>query len=130
MGLGLSVAWVPALSTVRTLDCDALMDSVALGQQHNREGQTGPLTAVVLPIRFTKPYAAAGVFLAVPAGSPAHRFEDLDGRKVGVIVSSLEHEVLAKKGVNLSVFAFPEDIVAALERGELGAGALAAPFLV
>jgi polar amino acid transport system substrate-binding protein len=38
MGLSLFVHWVPALSTVRILDCDALMDSVALGRQYNREG--------------------------------------------------------------------------------------------
>jgi ABC-type amino acid transport substrate-binding protein len=129
MGLGLTPVWVRALGAGKGSDCDAVMDAVADAAGYEREGKIGPLRAAAAPLRFTKPYAASGVFLAVRSGSPARRFDELGAGKIGVVVGSLAHEVLAKRGLNVSVFPFQDEIVAALDRGELGAGAVGSPFL-
>jgi polar amino acid transport system substrate-binding protein len=130
MGLALTVTWGRAPNAERKGGCDAVMDSIALAVRYEREGRIGPLRpASGLAPRFSKSYAGSGVFLALPSGSPARRFEDLEGQKVGVVVGSVEHEWLAKKGLEVSVFAAPEEIVAALDTGAIGAGAVPAPVL-
>jgi hypothetical protein len=67
------------------MECDASLDAIAQAEHYEREGVTGPLMrSVDLPVRYTKPYAAGGVFLAVPSSSPARHFEDLANQKIGV----------------------------------------------
>jgi polar amino acid transport system substrate-binding protein len=127
MGLAITVVWVQGASAARKADCDISMDERPAAKHYDREGSTGPLISVDLPLRFSKPYAGSGIFLAVPSGSAVKRFDDLDERKIGVIVGSAAHEWLAKKGFKVSSFAFETDIVEALESGEIGAGALSAP---
>jgi polar amino acid transport system substrate-binding protein len=129
MGLGLTVAWVQGLSAARKAECDASMDARAVAAHYDREGQTGPLMSVVLPLRYSKPYAGSGIFLVVPSGSPAQRFEDLNEQKVGVIVDSVANQWLARKGVKVSSFAFQDDIVGAVQTREIGAGAVTAPIV-
>lgn len=129
MGLGLALAWIRAPSAAKAGGCDASMDAIPLAARYRPEGRIGPLRPAILPIRFTKPYAASGVFLAVPSGSPARSFEELGDQKIGVVVGSVEHEVLARRGLNVSAFAFQDDIIAAVETGELGAGAVGSPLL-
>jgi ABC-type amino acid transport substrate-binding protein len=127
MDLHLTVAWtqLPANAT----RCDASMDMIASATPYAPEGITGPLTGNAIPLRLSKPYASAGFVLAVPSGSPAHRFADLGTQKIGVIVGSVAHEYLAKKGLNVSVFAFSDEIIAAIETGEIGAGAIPSPII-
>jgi ABC-type amino acid transport substrate-binding protein len=127
MGLGLVVDWVNKPGSVAS--CDASMDVIADAALYQREGITGPLRGTPIQLRLTEPYAASGVFLAVPAGSTAHRFQDLKGQKIGVVVGSVAHEYLVKQGLNVSVFASPDDILTAIEAGEIGAGAIAAPIV-
>jgi ABC-type amino acid transport substrate-binding protein len=47
----------------------------------------------------------------------------LHGQKIGVTVSTVEHEWLAKHGFHISVFASQENIIAAIEAGEIEVGA-------
>jgi polar amino acid transport system substrate-binding protein len=131
MGLGLAVNWVWERRSARKVDCDALMDSIVLDSVlYEHEGQTGPaVQSSIGGLRYTKPYASSGVVLVVPADSPARRFEDLPGAKIGVIVGSVVHQMLAQKGLKVSVFAFQDEIVAAVDRGEIGAGAVAPPYV-
>lgn len=129
MGLGLTVAWVQGLSAAIKAECDVSMDARAVSAHYDREGQTGPLMSAALPLRFSKPYAGSGLFLVVPSGSPAQRFEDLNEQKVGVVVDSIANQWLAKKGLKVSSFAFQDDIVGAVETGEISAGAVAAPII-
>jgi polar amino acid transport system substrate-binding protein len=129
MGLGLTVVWVRAPKAGQPMGCDAFMDLIALAPLHAREGRIGPLRPGVLPLRFSKPYATSGISLVVRSDSPVGRFEELGGQKVGVVVGSIEHELLARKGLNVSVFAFQEEIVAAVDAGEVDAGAVPAPVV-
>jgi len=127
MGLGLVVDW--GRNPGNAAKCDASMDVIAGAKLYQPEGITGPLMGALNPLRLTKPYAGSGVFLAVTAGSAVRRFEDLKAQKIGVIVGSVAYEYLAKAGLNVSVFAFPDEIIAALEAGEVGAGAITAPVV-
>jgi len=129
MGLGLTVAWIRTPNAATKAGCDASMDSIPLSASYQREGRVGPLMGSLLPLRFTKPYAASGVFLVVPSDSPARSFGDLHDQKVGVVVGSVEHEWLSRKGLRVSVFALQEEIVAAIEVGEIGAGAVSQPIV-
>src|SRR6266511_3572539 len=67
MGLGLTVAWIRGANAAGKAACDASMDSIPLGASYEREGRIGPLMGTLLPLRFTKPYAASGVFLVIPS---------------------------------------------------------------
>jgi ABC-type amino acid transport substrate-binding protein len=127
MGLGLVVDW--GRNPGNAAKCDASMDVIAGAKLYQPEGITGPLMGALNPLRLTKPYAGSGVFLAVTAGSAVRRFEDLKAQKIGVIVGSVAYEYLAKAGLNVSAFAFPDEIIAALEAGEVGAGAIMAPVV-
>jgi polar amino acid transport system substrate-binding protein len=129
MGLGLTVAWVQGVRAAKAADCDASMDAKPVAVHYEREGQTGPLMTTALPLRFTKAYAGSGLFLVVPSGSAALRFEDLGEQKIGVIVDSVAHQWLTKRGLNVSSFAFQDDILAAVASGDVGAGVVASPVL-
>jgi len=122
MGLRLDVTWVRNAGDMKNSDCDALMGAVASAASYDREGRTGPLTTH-LPLRFSRPYADSGVVLAVSSRSSVRRLDDLQGQKIGVTVATLEHEWLDKNGFRVSVFASQEDIIAAIEAGEIEVGA-------
>ena len=131
MGLKLIVAWTQGITVENKARCDAFMDSLDLGSaaRYEREGRTGPTRDLPIPVRLSKAYAGGGVVLAVRAGSTVRRFDELKQQEVGVVVGSLAHEVLAKKGFNVSSFAFDEDVVVAIDRGEIRAGAVVSPAL-
>ncbi|TMJ45950.1 MAG: transporter substrate-binding domain-containing protein [Alphaproteobacteria bacterium] len=101
MGFELGVTWVRNAGDIKNSDCDVLMDVVASAASYDREGLTGPLTTH-LPLRYS---------------------EDLHGQKIGVMVGTVEHEWLAKHGFRVSVFASQEDMIAAIEAGEIEVGA-------
>jgi polar amino acid transport system substrate-binding protein len=133
MNLGLTVDWIWERRSARKVDCDVLMDTIVVGSVNafDREGHTGPAVKAAVPgVELTKPYTRGGVVMVVPAASTARRFEDLGKDvKVGVIVGSVAHQLVDRKGLRVSVFAFQEDIVDAVAKGEVGAGAVAAPYV-
>jgi hypothetical protein len=98
------------------------MGVVASAASYDREGLTGLLTTH-LPLRFSRPYADSGTVLVISSRSSVRRLEDLHGQKIGVMVGTVEHEWLAKHGFRVSVFASQEDIIAAIEAGEIEVGA-------
>lgn len=118
LGLSLDVRWVWSRIGARKVDCDLLMDSIVLDKPSDDNPGHG--------VRLTKPYFGTGVAMVVPAGSPARRFEDLkaQGVKIGVIAGSAAHAYLDRRGLGTSSFAFEDDIVDAVARGEVGAGAV------
>jgi ABC-type amino acid transport substrate-binding protein len=122
MGLELRVVWVRNAGDIKSSDCDVLMGVVASAAIYDREGLTGPLTTH-LPLRFSRPYADSGVVLVISSRSSVRRLEDLHDQKIGVMVGTVEHEWLAKHGFRVSVFASQEDIIAAVETGEIEVGA-------
>jgi polar amino acid transport system substrate-binding protein len=123
MGLQLGVIWVRNAGEANNSDCDVLMGVVASAASYDREGLTGPLTTH-LPLRFSRPYADSGVVLVISARSSVRGLEDLHGQKIGVMVGTVEHEWLAKHGFRVSVFASQDDIIAAIEAGEIEVGAV------
>jgi polar amino acid transport system substrate-binding protein len=122
MGLELGVVWVRNAGDIKSSDCDVLMGVVASAASYDREGLTGPLTTH-LPLRFSRPYADSGVVLVISPRSSVRRLEDLHDQKIGVMVGTVDHEWLAKHGFRVSVFASQEDIIAAVETGEIEVGA-------
>jgi len=122
MGFELGVTWVRNAGDIKNSDCDVLMDVVASAASYDREGLTGPLTTH-LPLRYSRPYADSGVVLVISSRSSVRRLEDLHGQKIGVMVGTVEHEWLAKHGFRVSVFASQEDMIAAIEAGEIEVGA-------
>ena len=122
MGLELAVKWVRNAGDMKKADCDASMGAVASAASYDQEGLTGPLTTY-MPLRFSRPYADSGVVLVVSSRSSVHRLNDLHGRKIGVTVGTIEHEWLAKNDFRVSVFASQENIIAAIEAGEIEVGA-------
>ena len=122
MGLALDVKWVRSATDMKNADCDALMGAVASAVSYDREGRIGPLT-IRFPLRFSRPYAASGVVLVISSGSSVRRLEDLHAQKIGVAVGTVEHEWLDRHGFRVSVFPSQEDIIAAIEGGEIEIGA-------
>ncbi|MCA1479635.1 MULTISPECIES: ABC transporter substrate-binding protein [Bradyrhizobium] len=121
MGLELGVTWVRNAGELKNSDCDVSMGAVASAVSYDREGLTGPLTTH-LPLRFSRPYADSGVVLVVSSRSSVRRLNDLHGQKIGVMVGTIEHEWLAKRDFRVSVFASQEDIIAAIEAGDIEVG--------
>ena len=121
IGLELGVTWVRNAGEIKHSDCDLSMGVVASAASYDREGLTGPLTTY-LPLRFSRPYADSGVVLVVSSRSSVRRLNDLHGQKIGVMVGTIEHEWLAKHDFRVSVFASQEDIIAAIEAGEIEVG--------
>ena len=121
MALELGVTWVRSADEFKHSDCDVSMGVVASAASYDREGLTGPLTTH-LPLRFSRPYADSGVVLVVSSRSSVRGLNDLHGQKIGVMVGTIEHEWLAKHDFRVSVFASQEDIIAAIEAGEIEVG--------
>jgi ABC-type amino acid transport substrate-binding protein len=120
--LRLDVRWVRSADDMKSSDCDALMGAVASAVSYDREGRIGPLTTR-FPLRFSRPYASSGVVLVVSSRSAVRRLDDLHTLKIGVAVGTVEHEWLDKNGFHVSVFAAQDDIIAAIEAGEIEVGA-------
>ena len=121
IGLELGVTWVRNADEIKHSDCDVSMGVVASAASYDREGLTGPLTTH-LPLRFSRPYADSGIVLVVSSRSSIRGLNDLHGQKIGVMVGTIEHEWLAKHDFRVSVFASQEDIIAAIEAGEIEVG--------
>ena len=121
MALELGVTWVRSAGEIKHSDCDVSMGVVASAASYDREGLTGPLTTH-LPLRFSRPYADSGIVLVVSSRSSIRGLNDLHGQKIGVMVGTIEHEWLAKHDFRVSVFASQEDIIAAIEAGEIEVG--------
>ena len=110
----LRVEWIVPRMRASTVDCDMLMDTIALPDLQ------GPA------IKLSVPYQSGGVALAFAPGQPtvAH-YKDLPpGMRVGVIMNSLASLVVSKTGARMVPFGFEDDMLAAVGNGEVAAGAL------
>src|SRR5262249_35912526 len=80
-------------------------------------------------VRLTRPYAAGGYLLAVPAGAAGVRGPaDLGGGKVGVEHTSWPHYLLSTHGVPTTSFVSQVEILDALAKGEVAGGMVTAPY--
>jgi len=114
LGVSLEQHWVINSFQYRRADCDLILDAIA---------DRAALAEVGL--RMSRPYHRSGVALAVGPRSDAASLADLrSGQRVGVQVGSIASMILGKRGVATSPFAFEDDIMDALAKGEIAAAAV------
>lgn len=114
LGVTLNRGWVFTAYQFRRTGCDIVLDAI---------GDKGALAEVGL--RASRPYHRSGVTLAVKAASPIAALADLGKEKrVGVQVGSLAAMRLGKDGIRISPFTFEDDILDALDKGEIDAAAV------
>ncbi len=116
LGVSLGQEWIVSPSQVFRSNCDIVLD--VIGNQ-DAQSESG--------LQVSKPYYRGGVALAVPRGSPVHRFADLDEHtKVGVQVGSTTAMRLNQRHVPVSMFAFEDDMMEALAAREIEAATVTA----
>ena len=112
--VSLEQQWVINSFQYRRADCDIVLDAIA---------DRAALAEVGL--RMSRPYHRSGVALAVAANSSVASLADLQsGQRVGVQVGSIVSMILSKRGIETSPFAFEDDIMEALAKGEIDAAAV------
>jgi polar amino acid transport system substrate-binding protein len=114
LGVKLQVLWIIPRLRAGLVDCDMLLDTIV-----DPSTQRGP-------IRLSQPYQKSGVALALRSGvAPAQRFDDVPkGTRVGVMVNSLASRSLDQRGLRTVPYAFENEMVADLAKGELDAAAV------
>lgn len=112
----LRVDWIIPRMRASTVDCDLLMDTIAVPGVHPPS------------IKLSAPYYRSGVPLAFAANEePAASYRGLrKGIRVGVIMNSLASLVISKTAATMIPFGFEDDMLEALARGEIGAAAASA----
>lgn len=114
LGVSLEPHWVINSFQYRRADCDIILDAIA---------DRAALAEVGL--RMSKPYHRSGVALAVGPKSGVASLADLaPDQRVGVQVGSIVSMTLAKRGVKTAPFAFEDEILDALAKGEIDAAAV------
>ncbi len=115
LGVALEVAWVTFGSQYRAVDCDIVMDTI-VDEEALEERQ----------LRWSTPYQRSGVALALkPGATGIAGFADLGpGTRVGVQAGSLAQVVLGQRGLKTIPFAFEDEMVAAVDSGEVAAAAV------
>jgi polar amino acid transport system substrate-binding protein len=114
LGVSLEQHWVINSFQYRRADCDIVLDAIA---------DWAALAEVGL--RMSRPYHRSGVALAVAAKSSVASLTELgSGQRVGVQVGSMASMMLSKRGVKTSPFAFEDEIMDALAKGEIDAAAV------
>ena len=114
LGVSLEQRWVVNSFQYRRAGCDIVLDAIA---------DRAALAEVGL--RMSRPYHRSGVALAVgPTSSVASLAGLPPDQRVGVQVGSIASMALGKRGVKTSPFAYEDDIMDALAKGEIDAGAV------
>ncbi len=118
LGVGLRVEWITFRREARSVNCDAFMGSIV-----TEESEKGP-------VKLTKPYYGSGYVLVLPRGAEGvTTFADLKGRGIGVEHESWAHYILSKRGLKTAVYADNGEIIEAVAKGEVDAGAVVAPHI-
>ncbi len=109
LGVPLSIEWTVPRRRARIVDCDMQLDAV--NDAAMQEGRA----------LLSKPYQKSGVALALARDAAAVvDYKDLvKGQKIGVMVNSVASMVLGKNGATTSPYAFQNDMVEDLAKGEL-----------
>jgi polar amino acid transport system substrate-binding protein len=114
LGVSLEQQWVINSFQYRRAGCDIVLDAIA---------DRAALAEVGL--RMSQPYHRSGVALAVgPKSGVASLAELGPNLRVGVPVGSIVSMTLGKRAVKTSPFAFEDDIMDALAKGEIDAAAV------
>ncbi|HEU5294601.1 MAG TPA: transporter substrate-binding domain-containing protein [Burkholderiaceae bacterium] len=114
MGLQLQVMWIVPRYRASTVDCDMLMDTI-LSPGVEQRG-----------LRPSMPYQVGGVGLVFAPGQPTvPDYKSLrEGMRVGVMMNSLASLVVSRTAAAMVPFGFEEDMMEAVARGDVNAGAV------
>lgn len=109
LGVRHEIDWIIPRARANLVDCDLLFDTIV-----TPETQRGPL-------KLSHPYQKSGVALAMRAGpAPLQGFADIGpGQRIGVMINSMASKVLGQRGVRTVPYAFEQDMVQDLAKGEL-----------
>lgn len=102
LGVTLHVDWIVPRMRANTVDCDILLDTIALPEV--QEGR----------YKLSHPYQLSGVALGLAPGvtDDVKSFADLKpGVRVGVMVNSVASMILGKKGVQIIPYGYEDDMV-------------------
>jgi polar amino acid transport system substrate-binding protein len=115
LGVGLVVEWVTTAFHQRAVDCDIVLDAIAIDEVQAERG-----------LRLSRPYGRSGVALALRPEAPSlTRFKDLTGgHRVAVQVGSLAARMLDQLGARIVPFAFEDEMLEALVAGRVMAAAV------
>jgi polar amino acid transport system substrate-binding protein len=116
LGVRLRVDWIVPRMRASTVDCDLLMDTIAV------PGVQPP------SLKVSTAYYRGGVPLAFGRDqqtAPTYRVLK-QGTRVGVIMNSLASLVISKTAATMIPFGFESDMLEALARGEIAAAAASA----
>lgn len=116
IGVRLRVEWIVPRMRAATVDCDLLMDTIAV------PGVQPP------SLKLSVPYYRGGVVLAFGRGQEtASTYRALkQGTRVGVIMNSLASLIVSKTAAALVPFGFEDDMLEAVARGDIAAAAASA----
>jgi polar amino acid transport system substrate-binding protein len=114
MGLELQVLWIVPRYRAAAVDCDMLMDTI-LSPDVEQRG-----------LRPSAPYQVGGVGLVfAPGQTTVPDYKSLRaGMRVGVMMNSLASLVVSRTGAAMVPFGFEDEMVDAVARGEVNAGAV------
>jgi polar amino acid transport system substrate-binding protein len=114
MGVTLARHWIINSFQYRRADCDIVFDAVA-----------DKSVSMEVPLRVSRPYHRASVVGAVREGSDLKALTRIArGQRVGVQVNSLVSMMLAQRGVEISPFAFEDEMLEALTRRAIDGAAV------
>lgn len=114
IGVTLTRSWVMNAYQFRRTGCDIVLDAIG---DRDALGEVG--------LRSSRPYHRSGVALALRRDSAVSSLADLGKeQRVGVQTGSLASMRLAKDGIRISPFGFEDEILEALQKGEIDAAAV------
>jgi polar amino acid transport system substrate-binding protein len=114
LGVLLRPQWIVPRMRAGLVDCDLLMDTILV------RGVQPP------SLRLSIPYHRSGVALAfAPGREPANSYAGLKrGARVGVLHNSLASLIVSRTPATMVPFGFEDDMLEAVARGEVDAGAV------
>jgi len=119
LGVPLDIDWVVPRRRVREVNCDMLLDTADDPQLRT-------------PDRLRSiPYQRPSVALALRGdGNPVRGLADLKAdQKIGVLIGSVASVVLGQRGLSISIYAFQDDMLDDLRKGELFGAAVSSATL-
>ena len=114
LGVKLRTAWIVPRRRANDLDCDLLMDTILV------PGVQPP------SLKTSIPYQRSGVALAfAPGRQPANTYAELKrGTRVGILHNSVASMIISRTPAMMVPFGFEEDMLDAVAKGEVDAGAV------
>jgi polar amino acid transport system substrate-binding protein len=114
LGVKLRTAWIVPRRRATDLDCDLLMDTILV------PGIQPP------SIKTSAPYQRSGVALVfAPGREPAPSYAALKpGTRIGILHNSVASMIISRTPASMVPFGFEEDMLDAVAKGEVDAGAV------